>query len=453
MGITVSNLPAFSVDSRSPLSRGQASREREVWAGIRVRVLGLVFGSWAVNFLAGVALCGAIGYLWVVQSVRTTSPSPAVRNKKQEKISITHRLRRSDLLLFLAALALGGIGVLAIYAAEADYRQLYAINQAMGLSVGFVGAVVLALLDYRWLGRHLRLVYGVMIVMLVAVLLMGLTVNGSQSWISIGPVEVQPSEFAKPLAIVVLAGFIADNSFAYNMTFLKAIGILSVPILLVLAQPDLGTAMVFAAIFVAVVYVGGARWRQLAALFLAACVAVYLAIKLHILENYQIARLTSFLDPQSDPQVSYQVENSKMAIGSGGLTGKGLNSSGTLGDLGYLPEDRTDFIFSNLAEKVGFVGAMLVLVVFFVLVWRVLHAASVSRDRFGVLIAVGVAMMLTFHALINVGMAMGMMPVTGLPLPFVSYGRSNLLVSMMSVGLVQSIVIQARLKSEDSPRA
>ena len=388
----------------------------------------------------------------MVQSVRTTSTGPVVRNKKQENISIAHRLRRSDLLLFLSALALGGIGVLAIYAAEADYRQLYAINQAVGLSVGFVGAVVLALLDYRWLGRHLRLVYGAIIAMLVAVLLLGLTVNGSQSWLSIGPVEVQPSEFAKPLAIVVLAGYVADNSFAYNTTFLKAIGILSVPILLVLAQPDLGTAMVFAAIFVALVYVGGARWYQLAGLFLTGCVAVFVAIKFRILEDYQIARLTSFLDPQSDPQVSYQVENSKMAIGSGGLTGKGINSSGTLGDLGYLPEDRADFIFSNLAEKVGFVGAMLVLVVFFVLVWRVLHAASVSRDRFGVLIAVGVATMLTFHALINVGMAMGMMPVTGLPLPFVSYGRSNLLVSMMSIGLVQSIVIQAKLKSEGDPR-
>jgi rod shape determining protein RodA len=389
----------------------------------------------------------------VVQSVRTTSAGPVVRNKKQEKISIAHRLRRCDFLLFLAALALGGIGVLAIYAAEADYRQAYAVNQAMGLSVGFVGAVVLALLDYRWLGRHLRLVYGVTIAMLVAVLLVGLTVNGSQSWLGVGPVQVQPSEFAKPLAIVVLAGYVAHNSFAKNMKFVRSIGILAVPILLVLAQPDLGTAMVFGAIFVAVVYVGGARWYQLAALFLAGCVGVFLAIKFHILEDYQIARLTSFLDPESDPQVSYQVENSKMAIGSGGLTGKGINSSGTLGDLGYLPEVRTDFIFSNLAEKVGFVGAMLVLVVFFVLVWRVLHAASISRDRFGVLIAVGVATMLTFHALINVGMAMGMMPVTGLPLPFVSYGRSNLLVSMMSVGLVQSIVIQARLKSESNPRA
>jgi rod shape determining protein RodA len=357
-------------------------------------------------------------------------------------------------LLFLIAVALGGIGVLAIYAAEADYRQLYAVNQALGLVAGLVGAIVLALVDYRWLGRRLRFVYGATIVMLVAVLAAGFSVNGAQSWIGVGPIEVQPSEFAKPLSIVVLAGYVAESSFAHNMTFLKALGIMSVPVLLVLAQPDLGTAMVFGAIFVAVVFVGGARWYQLGGLFAAGCVAVYLAIKLRILEDYQIARLTSFLDPQSVPAgVSYQVENSKMAIGSGGLTGKGLRSSGTLGDLGYLPEDRTDFIFSNLAEKVGFVGSLVVLILFFLLVWRVLHAATVSRDRFGVLIAVGVATMLTFHALINVGMAMGMMPVTGLPLPFVSYGRSNLLVSMMSVGLVQSIVIQARLKSEGNPRA
>src|SRR5215216_3654547 len=362
-----------------------------------------------------------------MRTVRTNPAVPVSRGKKQEKVSIAHRLRCSDVLLFLTAVALGGIGVLAIYAAEADYRQLYAVNQALGLAAGLVGAVVLALLDYRWLGRHIRFVYGATIVMLVVVLLAGFSVNGAQSWIGVGPVEVQPSEFAKPLSIVVLAGYVAQNSFAHNMTFLKALGIMSVPLLLVLAQPDLGTAMVFG--------------------------ALYFAIKLRILEDYQIARLTSFLDPQSVPGVSYQVENSKMAIGSGGLMGKGLGSSGTLGDLGYLPEDRTDFIFSNLAEKVGFVGSVVVLILFFLLVWRVLHAATISCDRFGVLIAVGVATMLTFHALINVGMAMGMMPVTGLPLPFVSYGRSNLLVSMMSVGLVQSIVIQARLKTEGNPRA
>src|ERR671916_3498088 len=392
-------------------------------------------------------------YLWAMRAARTSPAVPVSRGKKQEKVSIAHRLRRSDAILFLTAVALGGIGVLAIYAAEADYRQLYAVNQALGLVAGLVGAVALALLDYRWLGRYLRFVYGAMILMLVAVLVAGYSVNGSQSWIGVGPVEVQPSEFAKPLSIVVHAGYVAENSFARNMTFLKAFGITSVPVLLVLAQPDLGTAMVFGAIFVGVVFVGGARWHQLGGLFAAGCVAVYLAIEFRGLGDYQITRLPPFLEPQSVPGGGYQVENSKMAIGSGGLLGKGLRSSGTLGDLGYLPEDRTDFIFANLAEKVGFLGSLVVLILFFLLVWRVLHAATVSPDRFGVLIAVGVATMLTFHALINVGMAMGMMPVTGLPLPFVSYGRSNLLVSMMSVGLVQSIVSQARLKSEGDPRA
>jgi rod shape determining protein RodA len=171
------------------------------------------------------------------------------------------------------------------------------------------------------------------------------------------------------------------------------------------------------------------------------------------LEGYQIARLTSFLDPESTPTVSWQVENSKMAIGSGGLMGKGLHTSSTLGDLGYLPEDRTDFIFANLAEKIGFVGSMVVLLLLFLLIWRVLYAATVSRDRFGVLLAVGIAAMLTFHVLINVGMVMGMMPVTGLPLPLVSYGRSNLLAVLLSLGLVQSIVVQSRLKSEAGIRA
>ena len=268
-------------------------------------------------------------YLWVMRAVRTSPAVPASRGKNQEKVSIAHRLRRSDVLLFLIAVALGGIGVLAIYAAEADYRQLYAVNQALGLVAGLVGAIVLALVDYRWLGRRLRFVYGATIVMLVAVLAAGFSVNGAQSWIGVGPVEVQPSEFAKPLSIVVLAGYVAESSFAHNMTFLKALGIMSVPVLLVLAQPDLGTAMVFGAIFVAVVFVGGARWYQLGGLFAAGCVAVYLAIKLRILEDYQIARLTSFLDPQSVPAgVSYQVENSKMAIGSGGLRAKASDRLG-----------------------------------------------------------------------------------------------------------------------------
>src|SRR5919106_2053642 len=221
-----------------------------------------------------------------MRTVRTNPAVPVSRGKKQEKASIAHRLRRSDLVLFLTAIALGGIGVLAIYAAEADYRQLYAVNQALGLVAGLVGAVALALLDYRWLGRYLRFVYGAMILMLVAVLVAGFSVNGSQSWIGVGPVEVQPSEFAKPLSIVVLAGYVAEHSFAHNMTFLKALGIISLPVLLGLAQPDLGTAMVFGAIFVTVVFVGGARWYQLGGLFAAGGVGVYPALEFKVLEGY-----------------------------------------------------------------------------------------------------------------------------------------------------------------------
>jgi rod shape determining protein RodA len=395
----------------------------------------------------------SIRYLGAVGALRKSSVGLASTDRKPEKVGIRHRLLRSDPVLLLTTLALGGIGILAVYTSEADYRQVYAVNQALGLLAGLAGAVVLALFDYRRLLRHLRLVYGLAIAMLLVVLAIGFEVNGSQSWVGVGPIQVQPSEFVKPLTIVVLAGYVAQSSFGQSLTFLQALGIVGVPTLLVLAQPDLGTAMVFGAIFVAVVYVGGARWYQLGALCAAGAVAFLLAIKLRILEDYQVARLTSFLDPQNaDPADSYQVENSKMAIGSGGITGKGFDASSTLGDLGYLPEDRTDFIFANLAERAGFVGSILVLLVFFLLIWRVLHTATLSRDRFGVLVPVGVAAMLTFHVLVNVGMATGIMPVTGLPLPFVSYGRSNLIVSLLSVGLVQSVVIQSRLKSEATPR-
>src|SRR5215204_3093570 len=167
---------------------------------------------------AGVAERPKILYLWVVRAVRTSQAVPVSRDNKQEKVSIAHRLRRSDVLLFLTAVALGGIGVLAIYVAEADYRQLYAVNQTLGLVVGLVGAVVLALLDYRWLGRHLRFVYGATIVMLVVVLVAGFSVNGGEGRVGGGPRGGPPSEFAKPLSIVVLAGYVAANSFARNMT-------------------------------------------------------------------------------------------------------------------------------------------------------------------------------------------------------------------------------------------
>jgi rod shape determining protein RodA len=360
--------------------------------------------------------------------------------------------RSLDPVLLLISLALSASGILAVYVAGADAREAYAMNQTFGFAAGLAAAVPLALIDYRLWQRFLRPIYLFVLLMLLTVLVVGAAAGGAQRWVDIGPVQVQPSEFAKLGMVIVLAGYFAEKPVGEYTVFLKALGILAVPALLVFLQPDLGTALVFGAIFFAMTYVAGARLIQLAGLVFAAVAAALLAVKLKILEEYQVARLTSFVscDELSD-DVCYQVEQSKMAIGSGGLSGKGLEAQ-TLANLGFLPEDHTDFIFSNLAERVGFVGSIVLVVLFFLLIWRILHVATISRDRFGVLIAVGVATIFLFHVFVNVGMTMGIMPVTGIPLPFISYGRSNLVVSVLSLGLLQSIAIHSKAEVLKHPK-
>jgi rod shape determining protein RodA len=283
-----------------------------------------------------------------------------------------------------------------VYVAGDDKGDSYALNQILGLVLGLAGAVPLALMDYRRLKQYLPFIYGLTIFMLLAVTVMGISAKGAQRWIDIGPVQIQPSEFAKLLVVVVLAGYFADHRLSDNVTFLKSLGIVALPALLVFAQPDLGTALVFGAIFFVMAFIGGAKLYQLGFLVASAVVLAALAIQLGFLEEYQIARLTVFLDPSAITTEGYQLFQSKIAIGSGGITGKGLDAT-TLANLGFLPEDHTDFIFSNLAERTGFVGGLLLLGLFFVLIWRILHVATVSRDRFGVLIATGIATIFLFH--------------------------------------------------------
>jgi rod shape determining protein RodA len=353
------------------------------------------------------------------------------------------RLRSVDPILLVTSLALTAFGILAVYVAGTDDREGYALNQTLGFVLGLLGAVPLALMDYRRLKGYLPLIYGITIVMLLAVTVIGTSAKGAQRWIDIGPVQVQPSEFAKLLMVVVLAGYFSEHRLSDNTNFLKALGILGLPGLLVFAQPDLGTALVFAAVFFVMAFVGGAKLYQIGALVVSAVVVAALSIKLGVLEDYQVARLTAFLDPTGITDEGYQVFQSKLAIGSGGVTGKGFDAT-TLANLGFLPEDHTDFIFSNLAERTGFVGGLLLLGLFFILVWRMLHVATVSRDRFGVLIAVGIATIFLFHVFVNIGMTMGLMPVTGIPLPFISYGRSNLVVSVIALGLLQSVAMRSK---------
>jgi len=353
------------------------------------------------------------------------------------------RLGAPDPVLLLASLALSAAGVFGVYVAGAEEGQYYAVNQSLGFLAGLVGAIPLALVDYRVLKKYLPVVYGLAVVMLLAVTITGISAKGAQRWIDIGPVQVQPSEFAKLLMVIVLAGYLADRRVSDNFVLLKALAIMALPALLVFAQPDLGTALVFGAVFFVITFVAGAKLYQLGILAAAGAASSVLAVRLGILEDYQIARLTAFINPEGAPDVGYQVAQSKISIGSGGMTGKGLDAT-TLANLGFLPEDHTDFIFSNLAERIGFVGCLVLLALFLVLIWRILRVATVARDRFGVLIAVGVATMFLFHVFVNLGMTMGIMPVTGIPLPFISYGRSSLIVSLLSLGLLQGIAMRAK---------
>lgn len=370
---------------------------------------------------------------------------------KPGNIGLSGRLRSVDPVLLLVSLALSAAGIFAVYVAGTEDRQYYAANQSIGFVVGLVGAVPLALLDYQMLKRHLRIIYGCVLFMLLAVTVVGVAAGGAQRWIAVGPVQVQPSEFAKLFMVIVLAGFFSEVNVGKSLNFLKSLGIVCLPALLVFAQPDLGTALVFGAVFFTMSFVAGAKVWQLGLLTAAGGGLFALAVKLKFLEEYQVTRLTAFLDPDSGlTDVGYQVAQSKTAIGSGGFTGKGLNAT-TLSNLGFVPEDHTDFIFANLAERIGFAGCLVLLALFFVLVWRILHVATISRDRFGVLVAVGVATILLFHVFVNVGMTMGIMPVTGIPLPFISYGRSSLVVSIISLGLLQSIAMRSR--SEDAKHA
>lgn len=357
----------------------------------------------------------------------------------------TGRLRSIDWVLLLVSIALSAAGIMAVYVAGSEARQYYATNQAIGFVVGLVGAVPLALFDYRILKRYLKVLYVLVLVMLLVVTIAGEMAGGAQRWIDIGPVQVQPSEFAKLFMVIVLAGFFSEVYVGGYLNFLKGLGIVALPALLVFMQPDLGTALVFGAVFFTMSFIAGAKLIQLGLLTASAVGAFVLAVKLKVLEEYQVARLTTFLNPESGgTDLGYQVAQSKTAIGSGGITGKGMEEATTLSNLGYLPEDHTDFIFANLAERIGFVGCLVLLLLFLILVWRILHVATISRDRFGVLIAVGVATIFLFHVFVNIGMTMGMMPVTGIPLPFISYGRSSLVVSVISLGLLQSVAMHSR---------
>ena len=330
-------------------------------------------------------------------------------------------------------------------------------RQALWVGIGVAIMAVSALINYRWLRSLALPLYLATVGLLAAVLRFGVVVGGARRWIEIGSQTVQPSEFAKILVIVTLAHQLSRKSIEEEdeprtwFDLAWAMVHVAIPAVLVLAQPDLGTALVFIAILFGELYISGfSPWRLLAALGVGAAgtasalvANLRYGIDVPFLRPHMINRLVSFVDPSADPTgAGYQLQQSIIAIGSGRVTGNGL-FRGIAAPLSFLPEQHTDFVFSSLAERTGFLGTSMLLVLFLVMLLRMLSAASSAEDEFGAAIVVGVVSMLFFHVLVNVGMAVGLMPVTGLPLPFISYGRSALVADMVAVGLVINVGIRS----------
>ena len=364
-----------------------------------------------------------------------------------------------DPLLFGAALGLIGFSLFTLKAVTGGDiphdPYFYVVRQAIYAVLGLALMLAIARVDYSRF-RELRVgLYTAMMASIVLVLLLGQATRGSRRWIELPFFTFQPSELGKVLLITALAGFAIDRGRRINdrqqTARLLVMGF--VPALIVFMQPDLGTAITYVVITLAILFVVGARWTHFAllgALLTAAVTAVLViapAIGHPVLKGYQQERLTSFLNPSSDPRdATYQIDQSLIAIGSGGKVGRGTDSTQT--ENGFVPDRTTDFIFSVVGERFGFVGAAFVLSLYALLIWRALRIMTLSKNLYGSLIAGAIAAMFMCQVFVNIGVAIGIMPVTGIPLPLMSFGGSSVVVTLMAVGLLQRIYVQARLTSK-----
>ena len=357
-------------------------------------------------------------------------------------------IRHLDPSLLLVTLLLSAYGAIMVQSttASSESTLLADPNAIVGRQLAFLvaGIVVLlgvALFDYRYVGGLAAVIYGGTIAALVLVLLIGDTTKGATRWINLGAFQAQPSELAKVAVIIAIAAFLAQRKGEIRgLDVAACVGLVALPAALIYLQPDLGTMMVFVGLLAALLLVGGARLRHFVVLTVMGLVAVVFVLQSGMLKDYQVQRLTSFLDPNPDVQsVGYNLTQSKIAIGSGGMRGKGLGGKNTQTALDFVPEQHTDFIFTAVGEQLGFVGSATLLSLFAFLLWRALRIATLSRDLFGTLLAAGIIALWSFQLFVNVGMTMGIMPITGIPLPFVSYGGSSLITNFIAVGLLLNI--------------
>ncbi len=369
-----------------------------------------------------------------------------------------NRLLRLDWLLLAAVLLLSVLGCLLVWSATSARTDLtggdssaYLLKQGLNVALGLGLLAAVIVTDHRWVRILAPVVYLASVVGLVLVLTMGTTINGSRSWLMLGGLSIQPAEFAKLAVVVGMALVVAER---HEQRTRRPVGpvdvtlmvlIAAVPAGLIVAQPDLGTMLVLCATVFGVLAASGASRRWLALLAGGGVAAGLAAVAGGFLKAYQVDRFLAFTDPDLDPRgAGYNVEQARIAIGNGGLFGQGL-FGGSQTQSGFVPEQHTDFVFTVAGEELGLVGAGLVIGLLVVVLWRALVIAARTDDVFGRIAAAGIACWFGFQAFQNLGMCLGIMPVTGVPLPFVSYGGSSMFAGMLAVGLLQNIHLRAQM--------
>jgi rod shape determining protein RodA len=379
------------------------------------------------------------------------------RTDRDEGLALVGVLRSLDWLMLSGVAGLVAVGLWAVSGATrfavAGNPSYYVHRQMVYAAVGGAALLVGLFVDSDVYRRYWKAIFGSIVLLIVFVLLVGHAARGSTRWISLGFFTFQPSEFGKLGFVLAIAGFIANRGRESGTpgTTLRVLGLGALPIVLVFAQPDLGTALVYFAALTAMLFVGGTSWRQLAAL---GSVAVLLAVGVlwagpaagvNFLKSYQQARLTCFVHPSrcSDSDTRYNLEQSMVAVGAGQEFGRGVHNS-TQTNLNFLPEHGTDFVFASFGEQHGFAGAAVLLALYLLVLWRALRIVSIARDFYAAIVAGGIVIALLFQIFVNVGMTMGIAPITGIPLPFVSVGGSSMIANLAAMGVLLSIYARGR---------
>jgi len=377
---------------------------------------------------------------------------------KSRSSRIRENFDNFDRVLTFSVAALLLIGTLLVWAATKSWfasqnldPQYYLKRHIVNILIGGLLAYLTTLIDYRLLRAYTPIVWGLAVLGLTAVIIPGIgtTVNGARAWISFpGGFQIQPAELAKIGIIVGISMILAEKRDSdknpTDLDVVKALGIAAIPLVLILLQPDLGTVVIISAAIVAIIGTSGAPTRWVIGLLLVALIGGFVAVKAGVVSDYQIKRLQSFVDPTADPQISgYQLRQSRITIGSGGVIGKGL-FTGPQTNGRFVPEQQTDFIFTVAGEELGFLGSGFILLCFGLFFYRSFRIARRTNDLFGRLVVVGVIAWFAFQTFENIGMTMGMVPMTGVPLPFMSYGGSSMFANLIGLGLIQNVHLRAR---------